>query len=89
MIYLTLKEERVGLVLQEIKMRRKDDWIFSQYAKELVTKKEFEYYLDENGNFVFTEHYHKKRGECCGNGCKHCPFEPKYIKGNNKLADIY
>jgi hypothetical protein len=70
-------------------MRRNDDWVFSQYAKELVTKKEQEYYLDEKGNFVFTAHYHKNRGSCCGNGCKHCPFEPKHIKGNNKLADIY
>jgi hypothetical protein len=69
-------------------MRRSDDWIYGQYVKELVTKKELEYYLDEKGNFVFTEHYLKKRKECCGNGCRHCPFEPKHIKVNNKLGDI-
>ncbi|UTA70360.1 DUF5522 domain-containing protein [Emticicia sp. 21SJ11W-3] len=23
---------------------------------------------------VFTEVYHKKRGYCCKNGCRHCPF---------------
>ncbi|MCU0337168.1 MAG: DUF5522 domain-containing protein [Sediminibacterium sp.] len=24
---------------------------------------------------VFTEAYHLSKGFCCGNGCKHCPFE--------------
>lgn len=28
----------------------------------------------ENGLFVFTELYHKKRGYCCGSGCRHCPY---------------
>lgn len=23
---------------------------------------------------VFTEHYLKNRGFCCGNGCRHCPY---------------
>lgn len=31
----------------------------------------------ENGYYVFTEHYHKKRGYCCGNGCRHCPYGTK------------
>jgi hypothetical protein len=79
----------VGSEVREIKMRRADDWIYGQYVKELVVKRELEYYLDEKGNFVFTEHYLKKMKHCCGNGCKHCPFEPRHIKGNNKLGDIY
>lgn len=29
----------------------------------------------ENGNMVFTEAYHLKRGYCCGNGCRHCPYQ--------------
>ncbi|MCX6207834.1 MAG: DUF5522 domain-containing protein [Bacteroidetes bacterium] len=24
---------------------------------------------------VFTEKYHLEKGFCCGNGCRHCPFE--------------
>jgi hypothetical protein len=32
------------------------------------------YYINEQGYWVFTEYYHKLRGYCCGNGCKHCPF---------------
>ncbi len=34
---------------------------------------EGDYYL-ENGFFVFTAQYHLKRGYCCGNGCRHCPY---------------
>ena len=67
----------------------KNDWIVEQFVKDyLVTKNEREYYL-ENGNFVFTEHYLKKRSDCCGNQCRHCPFEPKHVKGNFKLANIF
>ncbi len=37
--------------------------------------KEGEDYYFENGFLVMTEAYHKKRGYCCGSGCRHCPFE--------------
>ena len=32
-----------------------------------------DYYLDD-GFVVFTKEYHLKRGYCCKNGCKHCPY---------------
>jgi hypothetical protein len=28
----------------------------------------------ENGLMVLTERYLLKRGYCCGNGCRHCPY---------------
>jgi hypothetical protein len=28
----------------------------------------------ENGFMVFTEAHHLKRGYCCQNGCRHCPY---------------
>jgi hypothetical protein len=31
-------------------------------------------YLDDLGRVVFTAQYHLKRGYCCGNGCRHCPY---------------
>jgi len=34
-----------------------------------------DYYLNENGYVVFTASFLEKRGLCCGNGCKHCPFD--------------
>jgi len=33
------------------------------------------YYFNENGLIVLTETYLRERGYCCGNGCKHCPYE--------------
>ena len=32
-----------------------------------------DYYL-EGGLLVFTAAYHLKRGYCCGNACRHCPY---------------
>jgi hypothetical protein len=32
-----------------------------------------DYYL-ENGLLVFTAAYHLKRGYCCHNNCRHCPY---------------
>ena len=32
------------------------------------------YYINEEGLVVFTERYLMERGYCCGNGCKHCPY---------------
>ena len=32
-----------------------------------------DYYI-ENGLYVFTAHYLEKRGYCCKNACRHCPY---------------
>jgi hypothetical protein len=32
-----------------------------------------DYYM-EKGLWVFTAWYHLKRGHCCNNGCRHCPY---------------
>jgi hypothetical protein len=32
------------------------------------------YYINEEGLVVMTEKFHRERGYCCGNGCKHCPY---------------
>ena len=33
-----------------------------------------DFYYNEQGYMVLTEAYLLRRGHCCGNGCKHCPF---------------
>jgi hypothetical protein len=43
------------------------------------------YFYEENGRKVMTEAYHINRGYCCGNRCRHCPFEPKGQKGNTTI----
>ena len=33
-------------------------------------------YLDpDTGLFVLTAAYLSSRGECCGRGCRHCPYD--------------
>ena len=34
-----------------------------------------DFYL-EGQLVVFTARYHRRRGYCCGSGCRHCPFDP-------------
>lgn len=34
-----------------------------------------DFYYNEEGFIVLTEKYHLNKGFCCGNGCKHCPYE--------------
>ena len=43
------------------------------YYKEQALKLQDFYY--ENGYKVMTEKYHLKRGYCCKNNCRHCPYE--------------
>ena len=43
-----------------------------------------DYYI-ENGFKVFTEEYHLKRGYCCKNGCRHCPYQKKDLNLNYEM----
>jgi hypothetical protein len=44
-----------------------------------------DFYL-EGGLMVFTRSYHLKRGHCCGSGCRHCPYDPRWTKGAVTVA---
>ncbi|MEL4455934.1 DUF5522 domain-containing protein [Lutimonas vermicola] len=33
-----------------------------------------DFYYSEEGFKVFTKIYHLKRGYCCKNNCRHCPY---------------
>lgn len=39
----------------------------------------------EDGKYVFTKEFHLKRGHCCGNQCRHCPYHPLHKKGNTNI----
>jgi len=54
-----------------------------------LNKNDKELYYLENGKVVFTPKYHIDRGDCCGSGCRHCPYEPNHIKGNIELKEQY
>ncbi|GAA3958962.1 DUF5522 domain-containing protein [Mucilaginibacter dorajii] len=52
-----------------------------------MLQKGVDYYINEDGNFVFTKQYHQKRGYCCKNKCLHCPWDyGKPTKDNNGPA---
>lgn len=46
--------------------------------KETQEKPRFTEGIDfyfENGLMVLTAHFLLKRGYCCDNGCRHCPYQ--------------
>lgn len=53
----------------------------------MYMSKEGEDYYIENGYRVLTEKFLANRGWCCSNGCRHCPYEPRYMKGNSNLNE--
>ena len=59
----------------------KYDWIYQLYVEYISSYKNADYYY-KNGNLIMTEKYHIKRGSCCGNGCKHCPYDPIHQAGS-------
>lgn len=54
-----------------------------KYDDELIEG--VHYYMASQGYRIMTEKFLKERGYCCGNGCKHCPYHPKAMKGNRNL----
>lgn len=65
------------------------DWIQQAFVREFGNKLSPEDFYWENGRMVMTETYHRKRGACCGSGCRHCAYEPAHEKGNTTFKDIY
>jgi hypothetical protein len=47
---------------------------------EPLPLEEGDYYFNAQGLMVFTAQYHLKRGYCCGNKCKHCPYGWENVK---------
>lgn len=62
------------------------DWIQQAFVREFGNKlSSTDFYYDENGYRVMTESYHTRRGLCCGNKCRHCPYNPKHVKGTTNI----
>lgn len=55
----------------------------NDFSDDLIEGLDF--YLSKEGYRVMTEHFLVKRSYCCSNGCRHCPYWPKAIKGNRRL----
>mmetsp|Transcript_12465 Transcript_12465/g.18290 ORF Transcript_12465/g.18290 Transcript_12465/m.18290 type:complete len:580 (+) Transcript_12465:2075-3814(+) len=59
---------------------------FSAPHKAACEENKMSYEDPESGYHVFTELAHKKRGKCCGSGCRHCPYNHENVK--NKIGKI-
>lgn len=46
----------------------------SSIGQEEQLQEGLDYYI-ENGLFVFTAAFLRKRGYCCESGCRHCPYD--------------
>jgi len=44
-----------------------------------------DYYINKDGNLVFTEAYHLKRGYYCQNKCLHCPWNFGKAKDDKQI----
>ena len=60
-----------------------DAMLDSDYGE--TQKEGVDYTMNPDGYRVMTEFYLVKRGYCCSNGCKNCPYWPKAVKGNLRL----
>jgi len=60
-----------------------DDMFESGYGEQTVEGVDF--IMNPEGYRVMTEFYLVKRGYCCSNGCKNCPYLPKAVKGNRNF----
>jgi ATP-binding cassette subfamily B (MDR/TAP) protein 1 len=59
---------------------------FAQIHQEACDRGDSHYVDPASGYRVFTAVAHKKRGKCCGSGCRHCPFNHENVK--DKAARI-
>ncbi len=60
-----------------------DNLFDSGYGEQTVEG--IDYTTSPEGYRIMSESYLVKRGYCCSNGCKNCPYSPKAVKGNRKL----
>ena len=56
----------------------------NNHFRNIGTQEVLHYYL-EGDRVIFTALFHSERGQCCGNYCRHCPYDPKNKKGEQKL----
>ncbi|MFV0365203.1 MAG: DUF5522 domain-containing protein [Mangrovibacterium sp.] len=59
------------------------DHLFNDSFDESVEG--IDYIINAKGLRENTEFYLAKRGYCCSNGCKNCPYSPRAVKGNRQL----
>jgi len=67
-------------------------WVVEAWRRHRQACEEEETFYEDpqkRGAKVFTEFAHKKRGRCCGSGCRHCPFAHDRTKMEKRAENIY
>ncbi len=64
-------QNKIATILQKFKQTNCNEAVT---FKDLPVLQHYDYTI-ENGLWVFTSWYHLRRGYCCGNGCRNCPYE--------------
>lgn len=67
-------EQAVALQKYSFFNRRPNTMPARQPKKKIPHLADEDYYYTPEGFVVFTAAYHLKRGYCCKNGCRHCPY---------------
>lgn len=69
----TIRPHVERLIAVTPKSERRDNPKFTAHRRAGPPTEGLDFYR-ERGFTVFTEWFHLKRGRCCGNGCRHCPY---------------
>ncbi len=72
-------QKKVEIFVEDVKAGKAENTAPKYKGNEQRLIEGIDYYM-ENGNLVFSAWYHLKRGECCGNNCRHCPYDHKNVK---------
>lgn len=67
-------------------INERDCW--SSRHEEACEDGRMDYIDPATGYNVFTALAHKKRGKCCGSGCRHCPFNHENVRPDLKAERI-
>jgi hypothetical protein len=67
-----ISDFKISKNMQDKKQTTKKTIITTVPKSEITEGVDF--YINDQGLFVFTEAHHLKRGFCCESGCRHCPF---------------
>ena len=66
-------QRRIAHFITQLKSGEEDASKIKKYATSGQLVEDIDYYI-EAGKYVFTEWYLLKRGYCCKNACRHCPY---------------
>ncbi len=72
-------KDAIDEYVEEVRSGKRENEAFKYTNVSAGLQEGIDYYV-ENGLFVLTEWYHLKRGECCGNACRHCPYNHVNVK---------